>query len=119
MLDLAFVRANLELVKEKLRARGVDPTALLGEFAELDAGRRKCITSLELLKAERNGLSEEVGKRKRAGEDAAAFVEQTRVLKEEIGRLDWETAGWEAMMAQSLAGIPNLPHDSVPPGKSE
>jgi len=57
MLDLAFVRANLELVKEKLRARGADPATLLGNFAELDARRREVITHLETLKAERNLLA--------------------------------------------------------------
>ena len=53
MLDLAFVRANLELVEEKLRSRDADP-ALLGTFADLDARRRAAITQVETLKAERN-----------------------------------------------------------------
>ena len=63
MHDLGFVRANLELVKEKLRARGADPNALLGNFAEIDARRRQAITLVETLKAERNKLSEEVGQK--------------------------------------------------------
>ncbi len=90
MLDLGFVRANLELVKEKLRARGAGPAALLGNFAELDAQRRQAITELETLKAERNKLSEEVGKRKRAGEDASDLDGADRFLKEEIERQEYE-----------------------------
>jgi len=57
MLDLTFVRANLELVEEKLRARGADPAALLGDFRALDASRREAITTAERLKARRNELS--------------------------------------------------------------
>ena len=45
MLDLGFVRANLELVEEKLRARGADPAALLGDFRALDQSRREAITT--------------------------------------------------------------------------
>ena len=54
MLDLAFVRANLELVEEKLRARGLDPAALLGDFRALDRSRREAITTAEQLKARHN-----------------------------------------------------------------
>ncbi|MGD0346661.1 MAG: serine--tRNA ligase [Terracidiphilus sp.] len=61
MLDLGFVRANLELVEEKLRARGADPAALLGDFRALDKSRREAITQSEQLKARRNELSQQVG----------------------------------------------------------
>jgi seryl-tRNA synthetase len=65
MLDLGFVRNNLELVKEKLRARWADPDALLGDFLALDQSRREAITTSERLKARRNELSQQVGARKR------------------------------------------------------
>jgi seryl-tRNA synthetase len=61
MLDLGFVRGNLELVEEKLRARGADPAALLGDFRALDQSRREAITTSERLKARRNELSQQVG----------------------------------------------------------
>ncbi len=51
MLDLGFVRGNLELVEEKLRARGADPAVLLGDFRSLDRKRREAITQAETLKA--------------------------------------------------------------------
>ena len=61
MLDLQFVRTNLELVEEKLRARRADPAALLGDFRALDKNRREAITLSEQLKARRNELSQQVG----------------------------------------------------------
>jgi len=66
MLDLNFVRGNLEFVEEKLRARGADPAALLGDFRALDQSRREAITTAERLKARRNELSQQVGALKRA-----------------------------------------------------
>jgi seryl-tRNA synthetase len=61
MLDLNFVRGNLALVEDKLRARGADPAALLGNFRALDVERRSAITQAETLKARRNELSQQVG----------------------------------------------------------
>src|SRR5258708_11289822 len=88
MHDLQFVRTIRALVEEKLRARGQDPAALLGNFAALDAERRERITEAETLKARRNVLSEEVGRKKRAKEDASALMEETRQLKEKLEALD-------------------------------
>src|SRR5277367_6752762 len=115
MHDLGFVRANLELVKEKLRARGADTEALLGNFAEIDARRRQAITDVETLKAERNKLSDEVGKRKRAGEDAFELMNRMPVLKEQIERQENEAAASEIELRGILQSIPNLPGDGVPP----
>jgi len=61
MLDIGFVRNNLAVVEEKLRARGADPAALLGDFQSLDTRRRGAITLAEQLKARRNELSQQVG----------------------------------------------------------
>ena len=69
MLDLGYVREHLPEVEEQLRQRGMDPGELLGGFRDLDGRRRQAITAAETLKAERNKKSEEVGRRKRAGED--------------------------------------------------
>jgi seryl-tRNA synthetase len=119
MLDLAFVRANLPLVEEKLRARGQDPAALLGDFLAIDARRRERITEAEQLKAQRNKLSEEVGKLKRSGQDATALMEETRTLKEKMESLDAAASEAEEQLRAILPRIPNLPHESVPVGKSE
>src|SRR5271170_6261311 len=119
MHDLGFVRANLELVKEKLRARGADADALLGNFAEIDGRRRQAITQAETLKAERNKLSDEVGKRKRAGEDASDLMERMPQLKDQIERQENEATAAEIELRTILQSIPNLSGDGVPPGKSE
>lgn len=119
MHDLQFVRANLALVKEKLRARGQDPAALLGNFAALDAERRERITEAETLKARRNVLSEEVGRKKRAKEDASALMDETRQLKEKLEALDASASAMDEQLRGILASIPNLAHASVPAGTSE
>ena len=119
MHDLQFVRTNLALVEEKLRARGQDPAALLGNFAALDAERRERITEAETLKARRNALSEEVGRKKRAKEDATALMEETRQLKEKLEALDASASAVDEQLRGILASIPNLPHASVPAGTSE
>jgi seryl-tRNA synthetase len=72
MLDLQFVRTNLELVEAKLRARGADPAALLGDFHALDRARREAITAAEQAKARRNELSQQVGALMKADRKAAA-----------------------------------------------
>jgi seryl-tRNA synthetase len=122
MLDLNFVRENLALVENKLRARGMDPTAVLGNFRELDVERRSRITQLETLQAQRNKLSQEVARSRKAGADAsqvAAVMDQTRELKQKTEELERKAAQAEASMRELLAAIPNLTQDSVPAGKSE
>ena len=119
MLDLGFVRANLPLVEEKLRARGADPAALLGDFHSLDQRRREAITQSESLKARRNELSQQVGQIKRTGGDATALMDETRALKEQLDALEQTAAALDDEMRQSLARIPNLTRDEVPAGKSE
>ena len=122
MLDLNFVRANLELVEEKLRARGLDPATLLGDFRELDRERRARITHAETLQAQRNKLSQEVARSRKAGADAsqvAAVMDQTRELKQETEEQERSAAQAEKAMRALLIAIPNLTQDSVPLGKSE
>src|ERR1035441_7612600 len=119
MLDLGFVRGNLELIEEKLRARGADPAALLGNFRALDQNRREAITTAERGKARRNELSQQVGALKKTGQDATAVMEETRALKDELERVDQAAARFDEKMRMALASIPNLTRDEVPAGVSE
>jgi seryl-tRNA synthetase len=131
MLDLGFVRGNLEVVEEKLRARGADPAALLGDFRALDASRREAITTAERLKARRNTLSQQVGEVKKdmrqnpslqntgLAQKLDAAMEEIRALKEEQEGLDRSAAAFDEQMRMSLASIPNLTRDEVPTGTSE
>jgi seryl-tRNA synthetase len=119
MLDMGFVRGNLELVEAKLRARGADPAALLGDFRSLDQRRREAITQAEALKARRNELSQRVGALKKSGQDATALMDETRALKEKLDELDTAASELDEQMRLSLARIPNLTRDEVPAGTSE
>lgn len=119
MLDLGFVRANLELVEGKLRDRGQDPADLLVNFRALDVQRRARITEAEQLKAQLNKLSEDVARLKRSGQDAAALLEQARPFKLRMEGLEAVAAESESKMQAILARIPNLPLADVPVGKSE
>jgi len=122
MLNLNFVRGNLEMVEAKLRARGMDPEMLLGNFRELDQERSSRITQAERLQAQRNRLSQEVARSRKAGADASqitAVMDQTRELKQETEELERSAAQAEKAIRDLLASIPNLTQDSVPAGKSE
>jgi seryl-tRNA synthetase len=118
MLDLNFVRENLPLVEEKLRQRGMEPAGVLKDFREVDRQRRQAITEAETSKAQRNKASEEIAKLKKSGQDASAAMAQTKDLREKIQTLEKAAADLDARLRDILAGIPNLPHDSVPVGHS-
>src|SRR3982074_2588103 len=118
MLDLNFVRDNLPLVEEKLRQRGLDPSAVLKDFREVDTQRRHAITEAETLKARRNKASEDIAKLKKSGQDATAAMVETKDLREQIQTREKTAADLDARLQEILAGIPNLPHASVPVGHS-
>jgi seryl-tRNA synthetase len=118
MLDLSFVRDNLPLVEEKLRQRGMDPAAVLKDFREVDTLRRQAITEAETSKAQRNKASDEIAKLKKSGQDASGAMAQTKDLREKIQTLEKAAADLDARLRDILAGIPNLPHSSVPIGHS-
>jgi len=119
MLDLAFVRANLPLVEEKLRARNMDPAQVLGEFTAVDARRRDAITQAESLKAQRNKLSADFGKLKREGADTSVLSTQLADLKAQGEQLEAAATAADDQLRTLLQNIPNLPQDSVPAGSDE
>src|SRR5271165_1861112 len=119
MLDLNFVRDNLALVEEKLRQRGMNPAEVLKDFAAIDAERRQAITAAEALQARRNRASEEIAKLKKSGQDASAQISETKELREQIAESEKKAAEQEARLRELLTSIPNIPHQSVPVGKSE
>jgi seryl-tRNA synthetase len=117
MLDLAFVRDNLPKVEEMLRRRGQDP-AVLSRFHETDEKRRQLITQSETLKAQRNRASEEIARLKKAGQDASAQMAETKKLREQGDALEKQANDIDQELRTLLAGIPNMPHESVPVGRS-
>jgi len=119
MLDLNYVRANLDEVRRRLATRGVDPGTFLGGFSENDELRRATITQLEKLQAKRNQLSIEIGQRRKLGANAEIETANVAVIKRDIAELEEQAASLDERQRNALAGIPNLPQDSVPIGKSE
>jgi len=119
MIDLAFIRANLPIVEEKLRTRGMDPAVVLADFVSIDRERREAITEVETLKAQRNKLTEEIASLRKAKADATAQTEQTRVLKTRVDELEARAVAADERLKTILQTLPNLPQDSVPVGADE
>lgn len=114
MHDLNFFRNNLEAIRDKLGTRGFDLD--IASFQELDRARRAALTESEQLKAQRNAASQEISKLKREGVDTAVRQAEVRSLGEKISGLDEQAAKLEQQFRDLLARIPNIPHESVPPG---
>src|ERR1700723_2289596 len=119
MLDLRFVRDNLEFVEEKLRARGADPAVLLGDFRSLDESRRVAITNAEQGKAQLNRLSQQIGELKRSGQDATALMDQVLQIKKTLEAAKDDPEVYNEKMHAVLSSVPNRTRDEVPIGKSE
>ncbi len=118
MLDLAFVRDHQDLIRKKLTDRGMNPDIVLGDFYTIDLDRRAAITKAETLKAQRNKSTEEIARLKKDKQDASALIEQTKDLREKISEAEKVAEEADARLRSILTGIPNLPDDSVPVGKS-
>jgi seryl-tRNA synthetase len=120
MLDLNYVRENLESVRAALEKRSM-PAAALDDFAKADAERRRLIGEADQLNAERNTASREIGALMKAGqkEEADAHRKAVNELKERIAELDQKREQAEARIHELLSTLPNIPHESVPVGKDE
>jgi seryl-tRNA synthetase len=120
MLDLNYVRENLDAVRAALEKRGLVPTAL-GDFAAADAERRRVISESDQLNAERNAASREIGALMKDGkrDEADGRRKQVSELKDRIAGLDAARDAAETRMRKLLSTLPNIPHESVPVGKDE
>ena len=117
MHDLAFFRANFDSMAQRLAGRGNVPN--LESFRELDGRRRAAIAEAEQLKARRNAESAEIAKLKREGSDTSARQQAVREIGQKIAALDEQVKALDDEFRELLAGIPNVPHESVPLGASE
>jgi len=116
MLDLAYFRSNFDTVAARLATRGGNLP--LDRLRDLDRQRRAAITEAEQLKAHRNAQSEKIGQLRRAKQDTAELQAAVRAVGEQIAELDKAVAAVDEEFRQLLAGIPNIPHESVPTGAS-
>jgi seryl-tRNA synthetase len=118
MLDPAMFRDNLEAVRAALQTRGADLSTQLGELAELEAARRRLLPQIEGLKREQNEAAQEVARAKKQGVDTAPIQEANRQRAQQVKLLEGELEHIEERRQRSLLVIPNVPHASVPVGKS-
>jgi seryl-tRNA synthetase len=114
MLDLGFVRDNLELVKQKTRERGLPD--LLDNFENVDRERRRFLVEAESRKARRNKVSDEIASLKKQKRDASALIAEMKQLGAEIQELDARAKAYDDQLREVLRNIPNVPHPSVPVG---
>jgi seryl-tRNA synthetase len=121
MLNLRFIQDNPELVIEKLKKKNFDAAGIVGEIIELYRNKNKLQGQADQAKAEMNKISKEIGLLFREGkkEEANAAKERTSELKENIKQFDQQFSEIEGKVNELLVLLPNLPHDSVPPGKGE
>jgi len=120
MLDIKLMREKPEFVRQRLASRGAGDETRIDELLRLDQQRREALREVEALKALRNRVSKEIGAfmgQKRFAE-AEARKKEIGDLGERIARLDQEAAAAQAAFEQLSLRLPNLPHDSVPAGKS-
>ena len=116
MYELSYFRNNLDAVAARLADRGF--TVDVEAFRKLDAERRAAVSEAEALKAQKNSESAEIGKLKRAGADTAMLQQRVRELDELIVKLDGQASALDDRFREIMAGIPNMPHASVPVGRS-
>jgi seryl-tRNA synthetase len=118
MLDPGFIRDNLEFVRQRMAARGLDLTKDLEQLARLETQRRRLIPQLEGLKREQNAAADEVARAKRQGQDARPLFEASKMRAAKIKQMEVELDAAEGQRSRLLATMPNVPHESVPVGKS-
>ncbi|MBP7707516.1 MAG: serine--tRNA ligase [Candidatus Aminicenantes bacterium] len=116
MLDPKFVLENLESVQNRLAARG--PRISFDDFVRVSREKKEVLKKAEDLRAVKNKASEEVSRLKRAGADASGLIAEMRTVGDEIAALEERLKGFDEELRTTLLNIPNIPHESVPAGKS-
>src|SRR5512141_298479 len=117
MIDLKWVVANLDEARRRLAARGGAAAASLAPIEALAAERRQLIQSSETQRAEQRKASEQM--RTLKGEEQAQLRARLKTLSDEVKEKETRLKEVEARIEAALLGVPNLPHESVPPGASE
>jgi seryl-tRNA synthetase len=118
MLDIKLVRGKTEIIIEALTKRGED-TKIIDKLVEIEKERKAHLLTVEELRQQRNKLSEEIGKLKKQGKDTTCILEDAKKISDEIAGKEQLLRDMESRAEQELLLIPNIPHESVPPGKDE
>ena len=118
MIDPALLRENPDAVRTGLGKRGADLSTELEELATLETARRRLLPEVEGLKRQQNAAGDEVARAKRQGLDVTAIQAASRARNQQIKQLSVELDVIEQRRDRGLLNLPNIPHDSVPAGKS-
>ena len=118
MIDPALVRDHLDQVRAGYRNRGLDADADLEQLATLETRRRRLIPEIEGLKREQNAAGDEVARVKRQGQDATHLFAASKARGQQIRQLEIQLEQTEHQRTSLLLTLPNLPHESVPVGRS-
>jgi len=118
MLDIKRIRNDFEATKERLQTRGVAAEEL-DNLKELDEKRRELIQESEHLKKHRNDVSAQIAEKKRNKEDASEAIAAMQKVGGDIKKIDAELETLEEQVNAIAAGLPNLPHPSLPVGEDE
>ena len=118
MLELRFIRENLELVKEKTRLRGIEDSRV-EDYEAVDKERRELLAELENLRNRRKTVSSEIAELKKQEQDAESLILEMRKAGERIRELEKQVAAVEENLQDIVTGIPNLCDDSVPVGRDD
>ncbi len=116
MIDIQLLRNDPQRVRERLAGRGVDFDG--AQFQALEDERRQLQGRTQELQARRNALSKTIGRLKATGGDVAAAMREVAGIGEQVKAAEERLAGLLGRIEQFVAGIPNLPHESVPVGRS-
>ncbi|KHD34625.1 seryl-tRNA synthetase [Clostridium acetobutylicum] len=120
MLDLKRIRTNPEEIKKALTNRGEDfDISVIDELVSLDEERRKNLVEVENLKSKRNKDSGEIAKLKKSGQNADELLAEMKKISDDIKGIDAKVSEIDEKMQYIMLRIPNIPHPSVPEGKSD
>ena len=118
MLDLKFIRENVDKVRKMLRDRDLsDSLSDLAELLQCDEERRSLLPEVEALRRRRNEASKEVAALKTEGKDVSELIEEMREIRERIHTMEESIRTQEARITEIALAIPNMPHPSVPVGE--
>jgi seryl-tRNA synthetase len=117
MLDLKFIRANPDKIKDMLKSRNNDMDMSI--FESVDKERRERLATLETLRSQRNKVSEDIAAMKKSGKDSSSVIAKMKKVSTEIKDLETGMAEIQAKLDSIIMLIPNMPHDSVPVGADD
>ena len=118
MLDPAFLKDRFDDVQAALARRGTDLSAQLDALRRLEAERRRLLPEIEGLKRDQNTAGEELARAKKQGQDTSALQDANRQRAQRIKQMDVELSAVEDQRNAAMLVLPNVPHDTVPSGRS-